>query len=108
MGFLTIIIEWFPYLIQGIFATLGLVASALFLGVVLGLPMAVGQVYGKRLVRFLIAIYVWFFRGLPILVLLFLFYFGIFPGLGMDVSAFFVGASVLGLRGAAYQSQIFR
>ena len=36
------------------------------------------------------------------------FYFGIFPGLGLDVPAFFVGATVLGLRGAAYQSQIFR
>ncbi len=108
MGFSAVIIEWFPYLIKGIFATLGLVASALLLGVVLGLPMAVGQVYGKRLIRFIIAVYVWFFRGLPVLVLLFLFYFGIFPGLGMEVPAFLVGATVLGLRGAAYQSQIFR
>lgn len=108
MDFSAVITEWFPYLIGGIFATLGLVASALLLGVLFGLPMAVGQVYGKRPVRFLIGIYVWFFRGLPVLVLLFLFYFGIFPGLGMDVPAFFVGATVLGLRGAAYQSQIFR
>ncbi|KAF1075969.1 hypothetical protein MKMG_01600 [Methanogenium sp. MK-MG] len=35
MGFLAVITEWFPYLIGGIFATLGLVASALFLGVLL-------------------------------------------------------------------------
>ena len=56
-----------------------------------------------------IGVYVWFFRGLPILVLLFLFWFGIFPGIGLgNVPAFVVGAIVLGLRGAAYQSQIFR
>jgi polar amino acid transport system permease protein len=71
--------------------------------------MALGQVYGSRPVRWVIGVYVWFFRGLPILVLLFLFWFGIFPGIGLgDVPAFFVGAVVLGLRGAAYQSQIFR
>ncbi|KAF1075970.1 amino acid ABC transporter permease [Methanogenium sp. MK-MG] len=70
--------------------------------------MAVGQVYGKRPVRFLIGVFVWFFRGLPVLVLLFLFFFGIFPGLGLNVPAMVVGATVLGLRGAAYQSQIFR
>jgi polar amino acid transport system permease protein len=65
-------------------------------------------VYGNALFRSIAAVYVWFFRGLPTLVLLFLFYFGIFPALGLDVSAFVVGATVLGLRGAAYQSQIFR
>ncbi|MFA7563106.1 MAG: amino acid ABC transporter permease, partial [Methanoculleus sp.] len=68
-----------------------------------------GQVYGGRPIRWAVGIYVWFFRGLPILVLLFLFWFGIFPAIGLGhFSAFVVGAVVLGLRGAAYQSQIFR
>lgn len=104
----SILVEWIPYLIAGVFVTFGLVLSSLGLGVALGLPMALGQVYGSRLLKAFIAVYVWFFRGLPILVLLFLFFFGIFPGLGIDLSPFFVGAIVLGFRGAAYQSQIFR
>ncbi len=109
MDVLSILIDWSPYIIAGIAATLGLVLIALGIGILLGLPMALGQVYGSRPVRWVIGIYVWFFRGLPILVLLFLFWFGIFPGLGLgDVPAFVVGAVVLGLRGAAYQSQIFR
>jgi polar amino acid transport system permease protein len=108
MDVLSILIDWSPYLFAGITVTFGLVLSALGLGVIFGLPMALGQVYGSRILRFLIGIYVWFFRGLPILVLLFLFYFGIFPALGLDLPAFTVGAVVLGLRGAAYQSQIFR
>ncbi|MDG6257916.1 MAG: amino acid ABC transporter permease [Methanomicrobiaceae archaeon] len=108
MELISILLDWFPYLLRGIGVTFGLVLSSLGLGVIIGLPMALGQVYGSRLVRVPIGIYVWFFRGLPILVLLFLFYFGIFPGLGFDLSAFVVGAVVLGLRGAAYQSQIFR
>lgn len=109
MDLLSIFIDWFPYVLTGVGATIGLVLAALGIGVLLGLPMAIGQVYGSRPVRWVIGVYVWFFRGLPILVLLFLFWFGIFPGLGLgDLSAFVVGAVVLGLRGAAYQSQIFR
>jgi polar amino acid transport system permease protein len=65
------------------------------------------QVYGRTLARRLVGLYVWFFRGVPILVLIFLFYFGILPHLGLD-SAFWAGIVVLGLTSAAYQSQIFR
>lgn len=109
MDVLSILIDWFPYLLSGVTVTIGLVIAALGIGIILGLPMAIGQVYGSRPVRSLIGVYVWFFRGLPILVLLFLFWFGIFPGIGLGhLPAFIVGAVVLGLRGAAYQSQIFR
>lgn len=108
MDIISILIAWGPYLLGGIAVTLGLVLSALAIGFVLGLPIALIQVYGSPVLRAPAAVYVWFFRGLPILVLLFLFYFGIFPALGLDFPAFVVGAVVLGLRGAAYQSQIFR
>jgi polar amino acid transport system permease protein len=70
--------------------------------------MALGQIYGSKPVRYIIEVYVWFFRGLPLLVLLFLFYFGVFPALGLDTPAFVIAIVVLGMRGAAYQSQIFR
>jgi polar amino acid transport system permease protein len=108
MDVLPILIQWSPYLLGGIGVTFGLVLSALAIGVVIGLPISLAQVYGGLALRTVTGAYVWFFRGLPILVLLFLFYFGIFPGLGLDLPAFVVGATVLGLRGAAYQSQIFR
>ncbi|WOF16836.1 amino acid ABC transporter permease [Methanoplanus sp. FWC-SCC4] len=108
MDVFLILIDWFPYLLSGIMVTLGLVAAALIIGILLGLPMAIGQVYGSRPLKAAIGIYVWFFRGLPVLLLLFMFYFTVFPLLNLDVPEFFVGATVLGLRGAAYQSQIFR
>lgn len=109
MDILPILIDWSPYILSGVASTLGLVLTALGLGILLGLPMALGQVYGAWPVRAVVGVYVWFFRGLPILVLLFLFWFGIFPAIGLGhLSAFVVGAVVLGLRGAAYQSQIFR
>lgn len=97
-----------PYLLQGSLVTIGLVVGAMGLGLILGVTFAVGQVYGNNLIRRMIGIYVWFFRGVPLLVLLFLFYFGLFSLLNINLSAFTVALLVLGLISAAYQSQIFR
>ena len=105
---LLIIYQALPYLLRGCIVTIGLVGGALGLGFILGIPMAVGQVYGNKHLSGLISLYVWFFRGLPELVLLFLFYFGLFSLIGLNLSAFTAAILVLGLRSAAYQSQIFR
>ncbi|MBN2514720.1 MAG: amino acid ABC transporter permease [Deltaproteobacteria bacterium] len=102
------IYEALPYLIQGSFVTIGLICGAMALGLSVGILLAVGQVYGHPLVRFLVRAYVWFFRGVPLLVLLFLFYFGLFTVLHINLPAFTVAIIVLGLISAAYQSQIFR
>lgn len=105
-----------PYILGGIWWTLALVFGAMFLGLCLGIPLAVGQVYGSRWTRRGIGTYVWLFRGVPILVQLYLFYFGILAylsqvrglgGLHLD-SAFMAALIVLSLTSAAYQSQIFR
>ncbi|MDD2206329.1 MAG: amino acid ABC transporter permease [Aminobacterium sp.] len=108
MESITVVIESLPYLLQGTLVTLRIVALALALGLCMGLPLAVAQVYGSLFLQRIVKGYVWIFRGLPNLVLLFLFFFGIFPSLGIDASAFFTAVVVLGLRSAAYQSQIFR
>ena len=97
-----------PYLLPGSLVTLIVVAGAMALGLAIGVPLAVGQVYGRPALRRLIGVYVWFFRGIPLLVLLFLFYFGLCTALDINLSAFTVAIIVLGLISSAYQSQIFR
>ena len=72
-----VIIENLPYILGGVGVTLTVVAGALAMGLIAGLILSVAQVYGNRVVRRLVGMYVWFFRGIPLLVLLFLFYFGI-------------------------------
>ena len=64
------------------------------------------QVYGPSFIRRLIGVYVWFFRGMPILLLLFLFYFGLFEVIGLNLSTITASCLVLGMASAAYQSQI--
>ena len=72
-----------------------------------GIPLALGQVYGGKGAAIFCSIYEQIFRGIPALVLLFLFFFGS-SLLGLNISAFFSAILALGLRSSAYQSQIFR
>ena len=78
------------------------------MGFALGLLLAVGQVYGRPGLRRVVGVYVWFFRGIPLLVLLFLIYFGLLAALEIDLSPFTIAILVLGLISSAYQSQILR
>ena len=96
-----------PYILSGSLVTIATVALALFMGLILGVPLAVLQVYAPPFIRRLVGIYVWFFRGVPILVLLFLF-FGLFVSVGLPISPFLISCLVLGFTSTAYQSQIYR
>jgi polar amino acid transport system permease protein len=105
---MTAVLEGLPYILKGTGVTLGVVFGALALGLLLGVGLAVAQVYGGRLTRRLVRLYVWFFRGIPLLVLLFLFYFGVLGALQLELSPFLISVVVLGLISSAYQSQILR
>ncbi|MDL2279327.1 amino acid ABC transporter permease [Desulfovibrio sp. OttesenSCG-928-G11] len=119
---LTTVFGAMPWILNGALITIGTVLCAMLLGLMLGVPLAVGQVYGPAPLRRGIGLYVWFFRGVPILVLLYLFYFGLayqmnplegslfgHPfSINIDLSPFAASCIVLGLTSAAYQSQIFR
>jgi len=106
--YLVAIRDALPYIMEGSVVTITVVIAAMGLGFILGIPLAVGQVYGAVWMRRLIVVYVWFFRGIPLLVFLFLFYFGLCTLLDINLSAFTVAVIVLGLISSAYQSQIFR
>jgi polar amino acid transport system permease protein len=105
---LSTIFEALPYILEGTLVTILLVVGALFLGFCLGVPMAVAQVYGPKPVSRLVGFYVWFFRGVPVLLLLFLFYYGLFGLIGLEIGTIGASCILLGMTSAAYQSQIFR
>lgn len=106
------------YILGGVGMTGALITSAMLMGLALGLGLASLQVYGPRWAGRLVGLYVWFFRGVPILVLMFLFHFGLggqletllSAALGEQVRfpALASAITVLGLCSTAYQSQIFR
>ena len=86
-----------------VFVAFGSMAIAL----VMGMPLAIGQWKGPRLVRWLCTGYVEFFRGTPVLVQLLFLYFGL-PQVGLSMPAWLTALIGLGLNYAAYESQIYR
>ena len=105
---LSAVITALPYLLAGVGNTALIVAAAMFIGLVIGVPAAAALVYGPRWLRALLALYLWFFCGVPVLALLFLFYFGLFTWLDIKISALAAVAIVLGCTTGAYQANIFR
>jgi polar amino acid transport system permease protein len=69
--------------------------------------LAIGRSYGGRLLAFIINIYEKVLRGIPLLVIFFLIYFGL-TEVGIDLDPFPAAILGLGLRSAAYQAQIYR
>jgi len=96
-----------PEFLWATLVNLKVFAALIPIGFAVGIGVAVAQVYGGRPVAMLASAWEWFFRGVPALVLLFLFYYGL-GRLGIEVSAFVAGALAMGFRSSGYQSQIFR
>lgn len=87
--------------------TVLLTLGAMFVALVLGLPLALGQWKGPGWVRALCTTYVEFFRGTPVLVHLLFLYFGL-PQIGLAMPNWLTAVIGLGLNYAAYESQIYR
>ena len=72
-----IIVEYLPTLLGGVPLTVQLVLLSGFLGLGLGLLLALLRISSNPLVRILPFIYIFFFRGTPLLVQIFLIYYGL-------------------------------
>jgi polar amino acid transport system permease protein len=96
-----------PELIDGAQVTITLTLGALFLGFVIGLPLAVLRTSGGPWINRLVMGYLTLFRGTPLLVQLFVVYYGL-PELGISFSRMAAAYLTLGLNSSAYQAEYFR
>lgn len=96
-----------PALWDGLIVTLQLVALTAPFGFLLGLLVAVARVYGVRPVRWLAQLYVIFFRGCPLLLLLFILYYGL-PTIGIVLGSFLSALLGFILCNSAYNSEYIR
>ena len=95
-------------LLRGALVTVEITACALTLGCVLGLLVGIGRLNPKRRWRHgFCTAYVAAIRGTPLLVQLFLLFFGL-PQFGILLPAFFCGVIGLGIYSGAYVSEIVR
>jgi polar amino acid transport system permease protein len=100
--------QGFGALLRGALVTIEITACALLLGCVLGLLVGIGRLNPKR--RWLYGActaYVAVIRGTPLLVQLFILFFGL-PHFGILLPAFLCGVLGLGVYSGAYVSEIVR
>ncbi|MFO8110873.1 MAG: ABC transporter permease [Desulfosalsimonadaceae bacterium] len=112
-----IIIESLPRLLHGTFVTIQITALSVFIGFCMAIPLAVIRVSGRRILSLPVYAFTFYFRGTPLLVQIFLIYYGsgqfqVFlhsVGLwSLFQSAWFCAVLALTLNTAAYSTEIFR
>jgi len=114
-----------PRIIRGLEKTLELTVIAMVIGVILGVLLAVMRLSPNRLVSGASWLYIWFFRGTPVLVQIFFWYYiaALYPKINLGVpfgpslvhinantaiTPFIAGILALGLNEGAYMAEIVR
>jgi polar amino acid transport system substrate-binding protein len=98
--------RYLPALLRAAAITLVLSCLSMALAVAVGLAIASGRVYGPSAVRMLLTGWVELIRGTPLLLQLFVLYFGL--AAVVQLPAFLAALIGLGLNYAAYESEIYR
>ena len=97
-----------PQLLRGALVTVEVTAVSLLVGCLLGLLIGIGRLNARRRIVYgLCTAYVAAIRGTPLLVQLFIWFFGL-PQFGIVLPAFACGMVGLGIYSAAYVSEIVR
>lgn len=117
----TFLTKYWQYYVIGAKNTVLLALLAVVIGVLIGLFLAIGRIGTNKPVRFLATAYVEFIRGTPLLVQLFIIYYGLqaigirFPNvpaisklLGINFADFMAGVITMGINSGAYVCEIFR
>jgi polar amino acid transport system substrate-binding protein len=98
--------RYLPALLKAALITIAMSCLAMALAVGVGVSVATGRVYGNALVRGLLTAYVEIIRGTPVLLQLFVLYYGL--SAVIKLPAFVAALIGLGLNYAAYESEIYR
>ena len=99
--------SFWPLLSAGLIFTVPLTLITFVLGIVLGLSVALARLYGPAPLVILVRFYVWLIRGTPLLVQLFLIFYGL-PSAGIVLDAFTAAVIGFTLNIGAYSSEIIR
>ncbi|MDV2478480.1 amino acid ABC transporter permease [Rhodococcus zopfii] len=98
--------QYFPVFLEGAVTTLAIVLAAIVCATALGYFIALMRLSRFRLLSAVAAVYVWFFRGLPLMLSLFFFYYT--QPFGWTFDAFTAGLIAMSLNSAAFFSEIIR
>jgi len=103
----TVVPAFFDKLLLGSLWTVAITLSAAVLSFFGGIFLAVIALYAPAIIRWPFKAFSWLFMGTPLLLQLFLIYFGLIE-IGVDLPAFVAGVIGLGLHYAVYNSDIIQ
>jgi len=103
----SVIVHYFPFFLKAALLTLQISVVSLLLGLLVGLIAALCVLSKNQLWQWPARFYVWLIRSTPLLVQLFIIYFG-FPQFGLDLSPFWSGVLALALNTGAYNAETIR
>ena len=96
-----------PALLRGTGVTLELIAISIPLGILIGVLSAIGRVYGHKVIQGLCIFHQIIFRGIPLLVQLFMLFYGL-AAWGIRLSPFTCAITAFGLCSGAYHAEYIR
>ena len=100
--------RYLPILLEAAVTTLWVTLTSMALAVAGGLALALARCHGPRLLRLLAVAYIEVFRGTPLLLQLYVIYFGLAQALGWRLSAGVAAVLTLGLNYAANEAENLR
>jgi len=101
------ILKILPYLAEGLITTFQVSLTSFAIGLALAVLLTPARVLGRLPLSGVARFYIEVIRGTPVLVQLFIIYFGL-PSLGMKFDPLTASIIALGLNSAAYQAEILR
>ncbi len=104
---LQLVLHSLPFLLKGAWWTVVLSLGGMFFGLLLGFGLALLRLYAFWPLQWLARVYVSFFRGTPLLVQLFMIYYGL-PQLGIQLDPLPAALIGFSLNMAAYTAEILR
>lgn len=106
MTFWELLMETMPGYKDAVFATVKITVLGLMIGMVIGLFFAFMKVSKFKILHFIAYIYITVIRGTPLVVQIFILYFGLVHF--VDLGRFLSGGIALGVHNGAYIAEIFR
>ncbi|MEY9976497.1 amino acid ABC transporter permease [Lysinibacillus sp. RC79] len=103
----SLVTDYLPFMVKASWITLELTLYSTIFGLILGLFVALMKISKVKIISLIADFYLWIIRGTPMLVQLFLIYYGL-PQVGIELSPMVAAVMALGINSAAYIAEIYR
>lgn len=103
----SILKDMFPILLKGSMITIELTVISVVLGSIIGIIISLLKLGKNKVIAYIASFYTWLFRGTPMLLQLFVFYYGL-PFIGIELTPMKAAILGLSLNSGAYMAEIIR